>query len=70
MDSALDRFRDRLETDEYRQLPRRHRTRSPRSTASTPLTDMWGLTRDEAAEAAAWAVRMLGDSARRNGVAR
>ena len=64
MDSALDGLRDRLDADEYRQL-RGIVGLMASFDGFDALTDIWGLSRDKAAGAAAWAVRVLSESARR-----
>lgn len=67
MDAALEPLRERLDDHEYRRL-RAVIGLVVSFDAFDALTDVWGLTRDEAAEAAAWAVRTLCDRARRSGV--
>jgi hypothetical protein len=67
MDAALEPLRERLDEDEYRRL-RGIVGLIASFDAFDALTDMWGLSRDEAADVAAWAVRSLCDRARRSGV--
>lgn len=67
IDSALGQIRDRLDPDEYRRL------RGVVGVLASfdgfdGLTTVWGLTRDEASEATAWAIRVLTDRAKRSGV--
>jgi hypothetical protein len=64
---VLEPLRDRLDDDELRRL------RGIVGVIASfdgfdALTDQWGLTRDEAADAASWAVRVLCERARRVGV--
>jgi AcrR family transcriptional regulator len=69
IDAALEPIRERLDEDEYRRL--RAVVGLVASFAGyDALTGVWGLTRDEAAEAASWALRTLTDRARRTGVGR
>jgi AcrR family transcriptional regulator len=68
MDAGLESLRERLDDDEYRRL-RGLIGLIVSFDAYDSLTSVWGLTRDEAADAAAWAVRSLCDRARRSGVA-
>jgi AcrR family transcriptional regulator len=67
MESALEPLREKLDDDEYRRL-----LGIVGLIASfdgfDALTDEWNLDRDDAADAAAWAVRVLCDRARRSGV--
>ncbi|MBI5088307.1 MAG: TetR/AcrR family transcriptional regulator [Actinobacteria bacterium] len=67
IDSALEPVRDRLDDDEYRRL-RAVVGLIASFDGYDALTGVWGLTRDEAADAAAWALRTLTDRARRSGV--
>lgn len=67
IDSALELMRDRLDPDEYRQLRAVVGVLSSFA-AFDALTTVWDLTRDEAADAAAWAIRTLTDRAKRSGV--
>jgi AcrR family transcriptional regulator len=67
MDDALAPLRDRLDDDELRRL-RGIVGLIASFDGFDALTDVWDLTTDEAAEAAAWAVRVLCDRARRSGV--
>ena len=67
IDSALEPMRDRLEPDEYRRLRGIVGTLGSFA-AFDGLTTVWGLTQEEAAEAAAWAIRTLTDRAKRSGV--
>lgn len=69
MDTALAPLRDRLDPDEYRRL-RGIMGLIVSFDAFDSLTEVWGLSRDEAAEAAAWAVETLSARARRSGVGR
>jgi AcrR family transcriptional regulator len=67
IDAVLEPLRDRLDDDELRRL------RGIVGVIASfdgfdALTDQWGLTRDEAADAASWAVRVLCERARRVGV--
>lgn len=67
MDTALEPMQERLDDDAYRKV------RAVVGVLASfdgyeALTTEWGLTRGEAAEAAAWAVRTLCDRARRSGV--
>jgi AcrR family transcriptional regulator len=67
VEATLEPLRERLDDDEYRKL------RGVVGVLSSfdgfdSLTETWGLTRDEAADAAAWAVRILCDRGRRSGV--
>lgn len=67
IDAALAPIRDRLEPDEFRRL------RGVVGVLASfdgfdGLTTVWGLTRDEASDAAAWAIRVLTDRAKRSGV--
>lgn len=67
IDAVLEPLRDRLDDDELRRL------RGIVGVIASfdgfdALTDQWGLTRDEAADAASWAVRVLCERARRAGV--
>ncbi|MGD9997316.1 MAG: TetR/AcrR family transcriptional regulator [Ilumatobacteraceae bacterium] len=68
IDAALGPIRDRLDDGEYRRL-RAIVGLIASFDGYDGLTGVWGLTRDEAAEAAAWALRTLTDRARRSGVA-
>jgi AcrR family transcriptional regulator len=67
MDLALADFRDRLDADQYRQL-RGVIGLMASFDGFDALTDIWGLSRDEAAGAAAWAVRVLAETARAEGM--
>ena len=67
MDSALEPLRERLTDDEYRKL-RGAIGLMASFDAFDSLTEVWGLTSDEAVDVAAWAVRSLTDRARRTGV--
>ncbi len=67
IDSALGPMRGRVDPDDYRQLRAAVGLLSSFA-AFDALTTVWGLTRDEAAEAAAWAIRTLTDRAKRSGV--
>jgi AcrR family transcriptional regulator len=69
MDAALEPLEEHLDADELRKL------RGAVGVLTSfngyeALTDVWGLSRDEAADVAAWVVRTLCDRARRSGVAR
>jgi AcrR family transcriptional regulator len=67
IDAALAPIRDRLDDDEYRRL-RGVVGLIASFDGYDALTGIWGLTRDEAADAASWALRTLTDRARRSGV--
>jgi AcrR family transcriptional regulator len=67
IDSALEPVRERLDQDDYRKL-RGVVGALASFDAFDGLTNVWGLTQDEAAEAAAWAIRVLVDRAKRTGV--
>lgn len=67
VDGVLGPLRDRLDPDEYRRL-RGIIGLVVSFDAFDALTDVWGLSRDEAADAAAWAVETLCARARRSGV--
>jgi AcrR family transcriptional regulator len=67
IDGALDQLSERLDPDDYRRL-RAVVGLIASFDAFDTLTDDWGLTRDEAADAAGWAIRTLCDRARRSGV--
>jgi AcrR family transcriptional regulator len=66
-DNALGSLRERLDDDEYRRLRGVIGLLSSFDGYSA-LTGVWGLTRDEAAAAVAWAVEVLCERARRRGV--
>lgn len=67
-DVALQPLAERLDGDEYRRL--RGVVGLLASFAGyDALTSVWGLSREEAAEASAWAIRVLCERARRSGVA-
>jgi AcrR family transcriptional regulator len=67
MDSALEPLRERLDPDEYRRL-RGVVGVLASFDAFDGLTTVWGLTCEEASDAAAWAMKVLTDRARRSGV--
>ena len=67
MDAALAPLADRLDADDLRRL-RAVVGLIASFDAYGALTGVWGLERDEAADVAAWAVRVLCDRARRSGV--
>ncbi|MET0146803.1 MAG: helix-turn-helix domain-containing protein [Ilumatobacteraceae bacterium] len=67
MDTALEPLRERLDDAEYRRL-RAVIGLVVSFDAYDALSDVWGLSTEEAAEAAAWAVRTLCERARRSGV--
>lgn len=69
VDTALTPLQEKLDPDEYRKL-RGVIGLVVSFDSFSALTDAWGLSRDEAAEAAAWAVETLTARARRSGVAR
>jgi len=66
MDSALAPIRDRFDPDEYRRL-RGILGVLASFDAFDGLTTVWGLTCEEASEAAAWAMKVLTDRAKRSG---
>jgi AcrR family transcriptional regulator len=66
MDTALEPLADRLGADDLRRL-RAAVGLIASFDAFDALTDTWGLSVDEAADVAAWAVRTLCDRARRTG---
>jgi AcrR family transcriptional regulator len=68
VDTALAPLRDRLEPDDYRRLRAAIGVAVSFETLDA-LTQVWGLTLDEAAELTTWTVRTLCDRARRTGVA-
>jgi AcrR family transcriptional regulator len=67
MESALEPLHEKLDDDEYRRL-RAIVGLVASFDAYDSMTDTWGLSRDEAADAAAWAIRVLCERARRSGV--
>jgi AcrR family transcriptional regulator len=67
IDSALAPIRDRLDPDEYRQV-RGVVGVLASFAAFDGLTTVWGLTRDEASVASAWAIRTITERAKRSGV--
>lgn len=67
IDGAVDPLRDRLDDGEARRL-RAIVGVLTSFDAFDALTDVWGLTTEEAADVAAWALRVLHDRARRSGV--
>ena len=69
MDAALAPLGERLDADEYRRL-RAVVGLIASFDGFDALTDDWALSRDEAADVAAWAVGVLCDRARRSGVGR
>lgn len=69
IDTVLTPLRDRLSPDDYRRL-RGIIGLMVSFDSYDALTDVWGLSPDEAAEAAGWAVEALCAKARRSGVAR
>jgi AcrR family transcriptional regulator len=67
IESALAPMRHRLDDDEYRRLRGAVGVLASFD-AFDALTTVWGLTRDEASDAAAWAIQVLTDRAKRSGV--
>ncbi|WP_162942203.1 TetR/AcrR family transcriptional regulator [Desertimonas flava] len=67
LDTMLEPLRDRLDDDEFRRL-RGVIGVLVSFSGFDALTHVWGLTTEEAAEAAGWAVKSLCDRARRSGV--
>jgi AcrR family transcriptional regulator len=67
METALEPLRDKLDDDEYRRL-RAIIGLIASFDAFDVLTETWDLSRDEAADGAAWAIRVLCERARRSGV--
>jgi AcrR family transcriptional regulator len=64
---ALSPLQDKLDDDEFRKL-RAVIGLIGSFDAFDSLTELWGLSSDEASDAAAWAVQVLCDRARRTGV--
>lgn len=69
MDTALEPLRDKLDADEFRKLRALVGVLVSFDTFDA-LTTSWGLTTEEAAGAAAWAISAACDRARRSGVDR
>jgi AcrR family transcriptional regulator len=67
LEAALEPLHDKLDDDEYRRL-RAIVGLIASFDAYDSMTDTWRLSRDEAADAAAWAIRVLCERARRSGV--
>jgi AcrR family transcriptional regulator len=67
IDDALEPLQARVEDDEYR-LVRAVIGLVTSFDGYDAMTSRWGLTRDEAAEAAAWVTRVLSERAKRSGV--
>lgn len=67
VDAAIGSMAPHLEPDHYRQLRGIIGLLSS-FTAYDTLTDVWGLSVEEAADVSAWATRVLCDRARRSGV--
>jgi AcrR family transcriptional regulator len=67
VDAAIGSMAEHLDPDDYRQLRSVIGLLSS-FTAYDTLTDVWGLSVDEAADVSAWATRVLCDRARRSGV--